>query len=161
MKRPILVALGLSCLSGLGAGALIVWQNQTPADGVSEAWLVVDVTNGDTLTIGRQGQVQQARLCGINVAPLHDTEAKALLQHLSNQVDNSVQIVAVSHDPDRTVVAEIYTIHSSGETLFQEALLLGGLADLNTNELQTCPNAYSMQLAADSARNSHPSMQTR
>jgi hypothetical protein len=157
MKRPLLVALGLSCLSCIGAVALMIWQHQVSADGLSERWIVVDVLNGNTLAIGRQGEFQQARLCGIQVAPVHDEEAKALLQNLSAQVDDSVQVVAVGRDRDKTLVAEIYTIQNSKETLFQEALLLGGLAALDSDELKTCPNAFSMRAAADIARTSQSS----
>jgi len=116
--------------------------------------MVVSVTDGDTLTIGIQGEYRDIELCGIEAPALtlpYGDEAKEHLEQLLKVAEDRVQVVQAGQDSAGTVLAEVFTVREQ-ELSMQEELLLKGLAAIAPEELEQCPNTYPLRAAQEIAQ---------
>jgi len=136
------IAAGVAAIT---VGVMIFWVNQ-PNIALTEDWTVIDVVDGDRLTVRQaDGKQINVRLCGI-VAAL-DKEAKEKLQSLVATAENQVMLIPVEKDGDGYTIAEVMA-YGTGEVeiSFQEELLKSGWAKTRKSGVE-CPNQLSFEQA--------------
>ncbi|BAY42042.1 nuclease (plasmid) [Nostoc sp. NIES-2111] len=143
-------------LGAIGAGiglivvvitmGLIIFQVNQPTISLTEEWTVIDVVDGDRLTLRQaDGKQINVRLCGI--VALLDNPAKEKVISLVKSAENQVMIIPVEKDSDGYIVAEVMA-NGTGEVdiSFGEELLKSGLAKVRKSGVE-CPNQLSFEQA--------------
>jgi endonuclease YncB( thermonuclease family) len=140
------IAAGIGLIVVLITMGLIIFQVNQPNIALTEEWTVIDVVDGDRLTLRQtDGKQMNVRLCGI-VAVL-DKEAKEKLRLLVEAAWDQVMIIPVEKDSDGFTVAEVMA-NGTGEVdiSFGEELLKSGLAKVRKSGVE-CPNQVSFDQA--------------
>jgi endonuclease YncB( thermonuclease family) len=140
------IAAGIGLIVVVIAGGLIIFQVNQPTTPITEEWTVIDVVDGDRLTLRQtDGKQINVRLCGI-VAVLNNP-AKEKLISLVKAAENQVMIIPVEKDSDGYTVAEVMA-NGKGEVdiSFGEELLKSGLAKVRKSGVE-CPNQLSFEQA--------------
>jgi len=146
-----IVLAGLSALvwfraQGNGAEPLPV----NPTAGL-EAWQVVKVSDGDTITVQRGGQEERIRFCGIDAPESKQpmgSEATAALEELVQRSGGEVMIDEVERDRYDRVVAEV----GSDEVGLLNSELVGrGMAFVYDRYVGGCPNRDAIVVSGDRA----------
>ncbi|MEJ1930494.1 thermonuclease family protein, partial [Nostoc sp. NIES-2111] len=122
------IAAGIGLMVVVVTGGLIILQINQRNIALTEEWIVIDVVDGDRLTLRQaDGKQINVRLCGI-VAALNE-EAKEKLISLVKAAENQVMLIPVEKDSDGYTVAEVMA-NGTGELdiSFGEELLKSGLA---------------------------------
>lgn len=149
--------IGIALIAGTIAYA--AWQDSRRSTGSlspdvselpqTETWLVVRVSDGDTIVVGRNGQEEKIRLCGVDAPekdqPLDDQSKNYLTQLLSEQ-NGEVGIVPVERDRYGRLVAEVFLL-GEPEKLVQEELLKAGMAYVYPQYVDGCWNGAVMKAA--------------
>ncbi|BCL39649.1 thermonuclease family protein [Nostoc sp. MS1] len=147
------IGAGIGLLVVVITMGLIIFQINQQNIALTEEWTVIDVVDGDRLTLRQaDGKQINVRLCGI-VAAL-DKEAKEKLISLIAAAENQVMIIPVEKDSDGYTVAEVMA-NGTGELdiSFEEELLKSGLAKMRKSGLG-CPNQLSFEQAEKIAQSS-------
>ena len=103
----------------------------------SERWQVVNVADGDTLTVGSRGKKEKLRLCGIDAPEVahgskpgqpFGNEATEKLRSLVGGVGNEVIVMPIEKDRYGRTVAEVFvkTPNSEEETFVNGELVAAG-----------------------------------
>jgi len=140
--QQIVYLIALVLLSGC---QLIPSFNQMPQ---SEEWIVVNVQDGDTLTVGGQGREERIRLCGIDAPELDQPlgeESKSHLQQLLSATSDRILLTPLERDQYGRVVAEVDTLET--HKFVQYEMLLAGMAYVYDRYVDSCPNANFMHEA--------------
>ncbi|MBD2364746.1 thermonuclease family protein [Anabaena minutissima FACHB-250] len=152
MSSPGRTENNLGAIAGTGlivvaiAIGLMIFRLNQPTIALTEDWTVIDVVDGERLTVRQaDGQQMNVRLCGI-VAAL-DNQAKEKLISLVAAAENQVMIIPVEKDSDGYTVAEVMAYGTSEVDIsFQEELLKSGLAKTRKSRIE-CPNQLSFEQA--------------
>lgn len=131
---------------------LMFYRSDNSSIALSEEWTVIDVADGNSITVRRtDGSQLSVELCGIEgeLGQSWVNEAKNKLRKLVAAADNQVLIIPVAKDSQGRTIAEVMA-YGEGEAdiSFEEELLKSGLAK-TYNSGVTCPN----QLAFEQAQN--------
>ncbi|BAT56717.1 nuclease (plasmid) [Nostoc sp. NIES-3756] len=140
------IAAGIGLMVVVVTGGLIILQINQRNIALTEEWIVIDVVDGDRLTLRQaDGKQINVRLCGI-VAALNE-EAKEKLISLVKAAENQVMLIPVEKDSDGYTVAEVMA-NGTGELdiSFGEELLKSGLAKTRKSGVE-CPNQLSFEQA--------------
>nr|WP_322657121.1 thermonuclease family protein [Dendronalium sp. ChiSLP03b]MDZ8203450.1 thermonuclease family protein [Dendronalium sp. ChiSLP03b] len=136
---------------------LIFQRTNNSSIALSEDWIVIDVADGDSMTVRQtDGSQIEVELCGIDASELKQdkapgqslgNEAKQKLQSLVADADNEVMIVPVQKDSEGRTVAEVMARgQGEAEISFQEELLKSGLAKMHKSGME-CPNQLAFEQA--------------
>lgn len=148
----------LAALIGAAFIAIFIFQKTNNSSiALSEQWIVTDVSDDNTLTVGQtDGSQMQVQLCGIDVPEVKQdkaseqplgNEAKQKLQSLVAAADNEVMIIPVQKDSEGRTVAEVMTYGKGDlEISFQEELLKSGLVKMRQSGVE-CPNHLAFEQA--------------
>ncbi|MDB9529579.1 thermonuclease family protein [Oscillatoria sp. CS-180] len=117
-----------------------------PHESAPEPVAVRAVVDGDTLEVYFGETPKTVDLCGINApeleAPL-GIEAKAALESLVYREGGQVHLVVTGRGKDGVTVAEAWFLSMPGEIEIHlnSEMLLQGLAVVNPDDVETCPNS--------------------
>ncbi|MBD2596019.1 thermonuclease family protein [Nostoc spongiaeforme FACHB-130] len=138
--------------SVIALGSTIIWivhsQNNSPI-AFAEEWVVIEVTDGESMTVRQtDGHQMPVRLCGIDAAgQALSNQAKEKLRSLVAINDNQVMIIPVQKDSNGKTMAEVMAYGKGGvEVSFQEELLKHGLAITRQFNVE-CPNQLAFENA--------------
>lgn len=152
MKQSIAFSIAIfGAVIGLATyahGKLIV--SSTATDRNSQSWLVISVADGDTLTVGRNGETEKIRLCGIDAPELKQPlgeESKQFLTELVESSGGQVEITPIERDRYDRLVAEVFVLGDDGERSAQTELLSAGMAYVYDRYVDGCENAQPMRMA--------------
>ncbi|WP_414756634.1 thermonuclease family protein [Anabaena sp. CCY 9910] len=140
------IAAGIGLIVVVVTGGLVILQVNQSTISLTEEWTVIDVVDGDRLTLRQaDGKQINVRLCGI-VAVL-DNPAKEKVILLVKAAENQVMIIPVEKDSDGYTVAEVMANGTSEVDIsFGEELLKSGLAKVRKSGVE-CPNQLSFDQA--------------
>lgn len=116
----------------------------------SQAWIVVSVSDGDTLTVGRSGVQERIRLCGLDAPEISQPlgeESKQFLTELVHSSGGTVEVVPIERDRYDRLVAEVFVLGDQGERSAQTELLSAGMAYVYDRYVDGCENAQPMREA--------------
>ncbi|WGV29110.1 thermonuclease family protein [Halotia branconii] len=139
--KPLII---LGILAGATTVAILTFPiiNTQPIS-LTEEWIVREVIDGSTITVGQtDGSQMKVRLCGIDTpsGQLLGNKAKEKLRSLVVSADNEVMIIPVETDRDGYTVAEVMAYGKDEVDIsFQEELLKSGLAKTRNSGVE-CPN---------------------
>lgn len=117
----------------------------------SESYQVINIHDGDTLTVQGNWGKQKIRLCGIDAPELKQPlgyESRDLARSLVAAAGNSVVLMPIEKDRYGRTVAEVFMVLKDGqEKSLQEELLKSGLAYVYERYVSDCFNADPMKEA--------------
>ena len=94
-----------------------VLQGLAPQPGSSQTWEVVNVVDGDTLTVRAEGKEDRIRLCGIDAPALGQpvgNAARKKLRSLVSAVGNQVTVFSSERDREGQLLAEVFVTAGKG-----------------------------------------------
>ncbi len=132
-----------------------VLQGQAPQPRSSERWEVVNVVNGDTLTVRAEGKEDRIRLCGINAPALGQpvgNDARKKLRSLVSAARNQLIVVPSERDRNGLLLAEVFVSAGKGteeEKLLNYELVRAGVARHYKEYSDRCPNGSEILAVAE------------
>ena len=122
-----------------------------------EPVVVSAVVDGDTLEVYFGETPKTIDLCGVNAPELEEplgAEAKAALESLVYQEGGQVHLVVIGRGKGQTMIAEAWFLGMAGETEIHlnSEMLIQGLAVVNPDDVETCPNSNIYAVAENRAR---------
>ena len=130
-------------------------QGQAPQPGRSEVWKVMNVVDGDTLTVMAKGKEDRIRLCGIDAPELGQPEgndAREKLRSLVSAVGNQVIVVPSERDRNGLLLAEVFVSagkRSEEEKLLNYEMVRAGMAHHYKEYSDRCPNGSEILAEAE------------
>ena len=130
-------------------------QGLAPQPGSSETWEVVNVVDGDTLTVRAEGKEDRIRLCGINAPGLGEpvgNVAREKLRSLVSAVGNQLIVVPSERDRNGLLLAEVFVSAGKGteeEKLLNYEMVQAGMARHYKEYSDRCPNGSEFLAEAE------------
>ncbi|MDB9372354.1 thermonuclease family protein [Nodularia sphaerocarpa] len=117
-------------------------------------WEVVQVTDGDTLKITKNGITENIRLCGIDAPersqPLGKESTNYLRLLLSSQ--KKVQVLITGTDRYNRQIGEVFITGTNPEIFINEEMLKFGMAFHYAQYSNNCPNKIALENAEAMAK---------
>ncbi|MEM6256622.1 MAG: thermonuclease family protein [Cyanobacteria bacterium P01_D01_bin.156] len=161
-KRQGLLLLGLLAIAAIVArfdaieGLQASIQAFDSGSGVpnSEHWLVMDVSDGDTLRVGLDGEIKKLRICGIDAPEISQplgNESRAYLESLLalNQ-EGRIIVVPLEEDQYGRTVAELFLQPDNRpdeEISINAEMLMAGMAFVYPQYVSGCPSDEALKRA--------------
>ena len=124
---------------------------------------VIQVNDGDTLTVWLNSKEEKVRLCGIDAPGLNQAygeQSKANLQQLVDQTGGEITISRIERDRNYYLIAEVFIPDNSAKDLKEEKFLSyeqtrKGMASLYVKTMDNCPNQNSILKGEVEAKQQH------
>ncbi|MEX0272698.1 thermonuclease family protein [Leptolyngbyaceae cyanobacterium UHCC 1019] len=130
-------------------------QGLAPKPGLSEMWEVVNVVDGETLTVKTEGKKDLIRLCGINAPELGQpvgNDAREKLRLLVSAAGSQVIVVPSERNRDGQLLADIFVSAGKGteeEKLLNYEMVQAGMARHYKEYSDRCPNGSEILADAE------------